>query len=286
MKKESLEKIMKVVFTLAALTSILALLLICVFIFSEGLPFIGRYGLGNFLLGRDWKPTNTPASYGILPMILGSVYITLGAVALGVPIGILTATYLAKFTSPRLYKFLKPAINLMAGIPSIIYGFFALSFIVPLVRSIFGGSGMNIISGSLLLAIMILPTVISISESAIRTVPSAYYEGSIALGASHEEAVVSVVLPAAKSGIISSVILAIGRAIGETMAVILVTGNQARMPAGITRGVRTLTSNIVIEMAYAADMHREALIATAAVLFIFILAINALFVVVKRRALN
>lgn len=285
MKKESLEKIMKIVFTLAAMTSILALLLICVFIFSEGLPFIGEYGLGNFILGRDWKPGNTPASYGILPMILGSVYITLGAVAIGVPIGILTATYLAKFTSARLYRFLKPAINLMAGIPSIIYGFFALSFIVPLVRSIFGGSGMNIISGSLLLGIMILPTVISISESAIRTVPSAYYEGSIALGASHEKAVMSVVLPAAKSGIISSVILAVGRAIGETMAVILVTGNQARMPAGITKGVRTLTSNIVIEMAYAADVHREALIATAAVLFIFILFINALFVIVKRRAL-
>lgn len=285
MKKKSLEKIMKVVFTLAAMTSILALLLICVFIFSEGLPFIGEYGLGNFILGRDWKPSNTPASYGILPMILGSVYITLGAVVIGVPIGILTATYLAKFTSARLYKFLKPAINLMAGIPSIIYGFFALSFIVPLVRSIFGGSGMNIISGSLLLAIMILPTVIAISESAIRTVPSAYYEGSIALGASHEKAVISVVLPAARSGIISSVILAVGRAIGETMAVILVTGNQARMPAGITKGVRTLTSNIVIEMAYAADMHREALIATAAVLFIFILFINALFVIVKRRAL-
>ncbi len=285
MKKKSLEKIMKVVFTLAAMTSILALLLICVFIFSEGLPFIGEYGLGNFILGRDWKPSNTPASYGILPMILGSVYITLGAVVIGVPIGILTATYLAKFTSARFYKFLKPAINLMAGIPSIIYGFFALSFIVPLVRSIFGGSGMNIISGSLLLAIMILPTVIAISESAIRTVPSAYYEGSIALGASHEKAVISVVLPAARSGIISSVILAVGRAIGETMAVILVTGNQARMPAGITKGVRTLTSNIVIEMAYAADMHREALIATAAVLFIFILFINALFVIVKRRAL-
>lgn len=286
MKKETLEKIMKFVFGLAAMTSILALLLICLFIFSEGLPFIREYGLRNFLLGRDWKPSNTPASYGILPMIMGSIYITLGAVVLGVPIGVLTATYLAKFTSGKLYRFLKPAINLMAGIPSIIYGFFALSFIVPLVRSIFGGSGMNIISGSLLLAIMILPTVISISESAIRTVPAGYYEGSIALGASHEKTVMSVVLPAARSGILSSVILAVGRAIGETMAVILVTGNQARMPAGITKGVRTLTSNIVIEMAYAADVHREALIATAAVLFIFILFINALFTIVKRRALN
>lgn len=286
MKRKSLEKSMKFIFILSAMTSILALILISVFIFSEGIPFIKGYGLRNFLLGTEWKPSNNPPSYGILPMILGSVYITLGAIIIGVPIGILTATYLAKFSNEKLNKFLKPCINLMAGIPSIIYGFFALTLIVPFIRNVFGGTGMNIITASILLGIMILPTIIGISESAIRAVPETYYEGSIALGASHERTVMSVILPTAKSGIISSVILGIGRAIGETMAVILVTGNQARMPAGITKGVRTLTTNIVIEMAYAAETHREALIATALVLFVFILIINGMFLLVKRRSLD
>ncbi len=286
MKRKSFEGFMKFIFTLSAMTSILAIILICVFIFSEGLPFIKEYGLRNFLLGTQWKPSNTPPSYGILPMILGSLYITLGAIIIGVPIGVLTATYLAKFSNERLHKFLKASINLMAGIPSIIYGFFALTLIVPFIRSIFGGTGMNIITASMLLGIMILPTIIGISEASINAVPEAYYEGSIALGASHERSVMAVVLPTAKSGIISSVILGVGRAIGETMAVILVAGNQPRMPAGITKGVRTLTSNIVMDMAYAADTHREALIATALVLFVFILIINGIFLIVKRRALN
>lgn len=286
MKKKTFEGFMKYVFILSAMTSILAIILICVFIFSEGLPFIKEYGLKNFLLGTNWKPSNTPPSYGILPMILGSLYITLGAIIIGVPIGVLTATYLAKFSTKRLYKFLKPSINLMAGIPSIIYGFFALTLIVPLIRNIFGGTGMNIVTASILLGIMILPTIISISESSINAVPESYYEGSMALGASHERSVIAVVLPTAKSGIISSIILGIGRAIGETMAVILVAGNQPRMPAGITKGVRTLTTNIVMEMSYAADTHREALIATAVVLFVFILIINGIFLIVKRRALN
>lgn len=277
---------MKLIFTLCAMTSILAIVLICVFIFSEGLPFIREYGLRNFLFGNQWKPSNKPAVYGILPMILGSLYITLGALIIGVPIGVLTATYLAKFSSGSLYKFLKPCVNLMVGIPSIIYGFFALTLIVPLVRNVFGGTGMNMITASMLLGIMILPTIISISEASIKAVPEAYYEGSIALGATHERSIMSVVLPTAKSGIISSIILGVGRAIGETMAVILVTGNQPRMPAGLTKGVRTLTTNIVIEMAYAAGAHRQALIATALVLFIFILIINGIFLVIKRRALN
>jgi phosphate transport system permease protein len=219
-------------------------------------------------------------------MILGSLYVTIGAIIIGVPIGVLTATYLAEFSNKRLYRFLKPSINLMAGIPSIVYGFFALTALVPLIRDLFGGTGMNIISASILLGIMILPTIIGISEAAIRAVPKNYYEGSIALGASHERSVISIVLPAAKSGIISSIILAIGRAIGETMAVILVAGNQARIPQGITKGVRTLTTNIVMDMSYAAETHREALIATAVVLFIFILIINGLFFIVKRRTLN
>jgi len=286
MKSKHLESFMKGVFLISAIMSIIAIIFICIFIFAGGIPFIQEYGLKNFLLGTEWKPSNTPASFGILPMILGSFYVTLGAIIIGVPIGVLTAIYLAKFCNKKLYKVLKPGINLMAGIPSIVYGFFALIVIVPIIRDIFGGTGMNILTASILLGIMILPTIISMSEAALRAVPDSYYEGSIALGASHEKAIMSVVVPAAGSGILSSIILGIGRAIGETMAVILVAGNQARIPQGLTKGVRTLTTNIVIEMAYAADQHREALIATAAVLFIFILIINGSFLIVKRRSKN
>lgn len=286
MKSKSIENFMKIVFFISATMSIIAIVLICIFIFAGGIPFIQKYGLKNFLLGTEWKPNNTPSSFGILPMILGSIYVTIGAIIIGVPIGILTATYLAKFCNKKIYKFLKPSINLMAGIPSIVYGFFALVVIVPIIRNIFGGTGMNIITASILLGIMILPTIINISEASIRAVPRNYYEGSIALGASHEKSIMSIVLPAAKSGILSSIILGIGRAIGETMAVILVAGNQARMPAGLAKGIRTLTTNIVIEMAYAADEHRQALIATATILFAFILIINGVFLTVKRRTNN
>lgn len=283
MNSKFLENFMRIIFFISATVSIISIILICVFIFAGGIPFLKEYGFKNFFFGVDWKPNDIPPSYGILPMILGSIYVTFGAIIIGVPIGVLTATYLAKFCNKKIYKFLKPSINLMAGIPSIIYGFFALVVIVPIVRNIFGGTGMSILTASILLGIMILPTIINISEAAIRAVPKNYYEGSIALGASHEQSVVSVVLPAAKSGILSSIILGIGRAIGETMAVILVAGNQARIPSGITEGVRTLTANIVIEMAYAADEHRQALIATATILFAFILIINGLFLLVKRR---
>lgn len=286
MKCKFMEDFMKGIFLVCAIVSIIAILLICIFIFAGSIPFIKEYGFKNFLLGTIWKPSNNPQTFGILPMILGSICVTLGSMVIGVPIGLLTAIYLAEFSNKKLYKFLKSGINLMAGIPSIVYGFFALVVIVPLIRDIFGGTGMNIITASILLGIMILPTVISISEAAIRAVPKSYYEGSIALGATHERSVFSVVLPAAKSGILSSIILAIGRAIGETMAVILVAGNQARIPSGLTKGVRTLTTNIVIEMSYATDKHREALIATAAVLFLFILAINSIFLIVKRRTNN
>lgn len=285
MKSKTFEGFMKGVFLAASTTSIIAILLIIYFIFSGGLPFIIEYGPLNFLFGTEWKPTSTPASFGILPMILGSIVITIGAVILGVPIGVLTATYLAKFSNARLYTFMKPLVNLMAGIPSIIYGFFALQVIVPLMKDLVGGTGMNIITASILLGIMILPTIIGLSESSIRSVPDEYYEGSVALGATHERSVMTVVLPSAKSGILSSMILGIGRAIGETMAVILVAGNQTRIPDSITQGVRTMTTNIVMEMGYASGQHREALIATAVVLFIFILIINGLFMVVKRRAI-
>ena len=248
------EKIMEIVFFITACVSILSLILICVFMFANGVPAIREIGLMKFLLGRDWSPSNIPPSFGIFPMILGSLYVTGGAILLGVPIGILTAIYLAKFCPEKHHKFLKSAVNLMAGIPSIVYGFFGLIVLVPVTREIFGGTGNSILTASILLAIMILPTIISLSESAIRAVPEDYYEGAIALGATHERAVIFAMLPAAKSGVMSSIVLGIGRAIGETMAVVMVAGNQARMPNGILKGVRTLTSNIVIEMGYAADL--------------------------------
>ena len=277
------EKIMEIVFFITACVSILSLILICIFMFANGVPAIREIGLMKFLLGRDWSPSNIPPSFGIFPMILGSLYVTGGAILLGVPIGILTAIYLAKFCPEKHHKFLKSAVNLMAGIPSIVYGFFGLIVLVPVTREIFGGTGNSILTASILLAIMILPTIISLSESAIRAVPEDYYEGAIALGATHERAVIFAMLPAAKSGVMSSIVLGIGRAIGETMAVVMVAGNQARMPNGILKGVRTLTSNIVIEMGYAADLHREALIGTGVVLFVFILIINGLFSVLKRK---
>jgi phosphate transport system permease protein len=216
-------------------------------------------------------------------MIVGSIYITAGAIIFGVPVGILTAVYMAEFCSGIMYKILKPAIELLAGIPSVVYGFFGMVAIVPLIRELFGGNGSSILAASVLLGIMILPTIIAISESAIRAVPRSYYEGSLALGASHERSVFFAMLPAAKSGVLASVILGVGRAIGETMAVIMVAGNQARMPVDILRGARTLTANIVIEMGYAAELHREALIATGVVLFVFILIINMSFSLLKRR---
>jgi phosphate transport system permease protein len=275
------ETIMKGVFLLAACTSILAVILICIFLFANGVPAIGKIGALRFLLGQEWRPSND--IYGILPMILGSIYITAGAVVLGVPVGILTSVFLARFCPHAVYRFLKPTVELLAGIPSVVYGFFGLVVLVPLVRNLFGGNGSSMLTASILLGIMILPTIIGVSEAALRAVPENYYEGGLALGASHERSVFFTLLPAAKSGILAGVILGIGRAIGETMAVIMVAGNQARMPAGLLKGIRSLTANIVIEMGYAADLHREALIATAVVLFVFILIINLSFSLVKRR---
>ena len=271
---------MQAVFFLAACASILAVGLICVFLFANGLPAIGKIGIFQFLLGKTWQPSN--GQYGILPMILGSIYVTAGALIVGVPIGILTAIFMAKFCPKGIYKILKPAVGLLAGIPSVIYGFFGLVLIVPLIRQIFPDSkGTSMLAASLLLGIMVLPTIIEVSESAIRAVPESYYEGGLALGASHERSVFFATVPAAKSGILAGVILGIGRVIGETMAVIMVAGNQPRMPSGLLKGVRTLTANIVMEMGYAADLHRESLIATAVVLFVFILLINLLFSVMK-----
>ena len=276
------EQLMHMVFLLSACVSILCVAMICVFLFANGIPAIGKIGVFQFLAGEKWKPGND--LYGILPMILGSIYVTAGAVIIGVPIGILTAVFMSKFCPRHIYKVVKPAIDLLAGIPSVVYGFFGMVVIVPVVSQLFGGSGKSMLTASILLGIMILPTIIGVSESAINAVPSSYYEGSLALGASHERSVVFATLPAAKSGILAGVILGVGRAIGETMAVIMVAGNQARMPKGILQGVRTMTANIVLEMGYATDLHREALIATAVVLFVFILIINLSFSIISRKA--
>lgn len=277
------ETFMKWVFTICAFISVVSIILIFYFIFKNALPFLNEYGVMNFITGTSWRPTASEPQFGILPMIVGSVAVTLGAVIIGVPIGVLTAIFMAFFCPDKLYKIAKPAINLMAAIPSIVYGFFALQIFVPISRKIFGGTGMNIATASLLLGIMILPTIIGMSESSLRAIPKTYYEGSIGLGATHERSVMNVVVPAASSGILSSIILGIGRAIGETMAVVLVTGNQPTIPKGIGKGVRTLTTNIVLEMGYAHGEHREALIATALVLFVFILIINGIFMYIKAK---
>ena len=281
MRKYS-EKIMKIVFLTAACVSILAVILICVFLFASGVPAIREIGVSDFLLGGSWKPSQ--GLYGVFPMIVGSIYVTAGAVVVGVPIGLLCAVFMARYCPAGLYRILKPAVDLLAGIPSIVYGFFGLMVIVPMVQNMFGGSGKSLLTASVLLGIMILPTIISVAESNIRAVPEQYYEGSLALGATKERSVFRAVLPAAKRGIMAGIILGIGRAIGETMAVVMVCGNQAIMPRGITEGVRTLTANIVLEMGYASGLHREALIATAVVLFVFILIINLSFMALKRRA--
>ena len=274
------ETTMRIVFMLCACVSIISVILICVCLISNGIPTMGKIGFADFLLGKRWKPLED--LYGILPMIIGSIYVTAGAIIIGVPIGVLCAVFLARFCPKSLYKIFKPAVDLLAGIPSIVYGFFGLVVIVPAMQNLFGGSGKSVLTASVMLGIMILPTIISVSEAAIRAVPESYYEGALALGATHERSIYRTVLPAAKSGITAGVILGIGRAIGEAMAVNMVAGNQAIIPTSIFSGVRTLTSNIVLEMGYAADLHREALIATSVVLFVFILIINLLFSLVKK----
>ena len=280
-KNKLKEQVMHIVFLLSACISILAVALICIFIFINGIPAMAEIGVFKFLSGTVWKPSSN--IYGIFPMILGSLYVTAGAIVIGVPIGILTAVFLAHFCPQKLYRILKPIIDLLAGIPSVVFGFFGLMVILPLIRNYLGGSGSSMLAASIVLGIMILPTVIGYPRLQYGRLES-YYEGALALGATHERSIFFTVLPAAKSGILAGVILGIGRAIGETMAVVMVAGNQAIIPSGLLKGLRTLTANIVLEMGYAADLHRGALIATAVVLFVFILIINLTFSVIKRRS--
>ncbi len=271
---------MKGLFTVAACVSIVAVFIICIFMFANGLPAIMEIGPLNFLTGIEWRPNND--IYGILPMIVGSVLTTIGALIIGAPIGILSAVFLAFYCPKKIYPVLKSGVQLLAGIPSVVYGFFGLMVLVPFVREVFGGRGLSVLTASVLLGMMILPTIISVSESSIRAVNTSYYEGSVGLGATHERSIFRCVLPACKSGIMTGVVLGLGRAIGETMAVIMVAGNQAAIPKALTDGVRTMTTNIVMEMGYAVDLHRQALIGTAVVLFIFILIINFLLAILKR----
>lgn len=271
---------MKGLFTVAACVSIVAVFIICIFMFANGLPAIMEIGPLNFLTGIEWRPNND--IYGILPMIVGSVLTTIGALIIGAPIGILSAVFLAFYCPKKIYPVLKSGVQLLAGIPSVVYGFFGLMVLVPFVREVFGGRGLSVLTASVLLGMMILPTIISVSESSIRAVNTSYYEGSVGLGTTHERSIFRCVLPACKSGIMTGVVLGLGRAIGETMAVIMVAGNQAAIPKALTDGVRTMTTNIVMEMGYAVDLHRQALIGTAVVLFIFILIINFLLAILKR----
>lgn len=272
---------MRILFLLCACVSILSVALICIFLFSQGLPTIAEIGVFRFLFGTDWRPTQ--GQFGILPMIVGSIYVTVGAILIGVPLGLLSALFLAKFCPRRLYNLLMPAVRLLAGIPSVIYGFFGLTVLVPTLQALFGGSGKNILTASVLLGIMILPTVIAVSVSAFEAVPNSYFEGSLALGATRERSVCCVTLPAAASGVSAGIILGIGRAMGEALAVSMIAGNQPVIPNSLLSGVRTLTANIVVEMGYAEGRHKDALIATAVILFVLILCINLAFSHLKRK---
>ena len=264
------ETIMKLVFLIAACCSVLAVALICIFLFMNGVPAIFKIGLLKFLTGTVWKPGN-------------NIFCVTGlAILMGVPVAILTSVFLSRYCPKKFYGICKSGINLMAGIPSIVYGFFGLVVIVPLMAQLTGKNGNTMLTASILLAVMILPTVVGVTESAITSVPESYYEASLGLGATHSQSVFFAVVPAAKSGILAGIVLGIGRAIGETMAVIMIAGNQPRMPKGITEGLRTMTANIVLEMGYASGLHREALIATGVVLFVFILLLNFCVALLKR----
>lgn len=276
MKKEGLYKFL---FATAALISVLAVLVIALFLFGSAFPTIRKIGFVKFLFGKQWKPGSD--IYGIFPMIVGSFYVTGLSILMGVPLGLFTSLYMTYFAPKKLYRIMKPAVELLSGIPSIIYGFFGLMVLVPIMRSIFG-NGKSILTASLLLSFMILPTIITVSESSLRALDKSLLEGALALGDSKERAVFRVMVPAASSGVMSSIILGIGRSIGETMAVVMVAGNQPRVPSGLLDGVRTMTANIVLEMGYATDLHREALIATGAVLFVFVLILNISFSLLRK----
>jgi phosphate transport system permease protein len=266
------EKLSGRIFLALAFSSISALLFITIFIISQGLPIIREAGLGNFF-GMSWAPGHD--EFGITPMIIGTIAVTLGAAVIGVPFGICCAIFLSEFAPKRMSIIFRPAIQLLAGIPSVVYGFWGMLFIVPFIRTFLGGPGLSILAASVILGIMILPTIISITEVSILALPRQYKEGALALGMTHWQSIWSVILPSAKSGIVAAVILGLGRAVGETMAVIMVVGNAVAVPSSILDPVRTLTTNIGIEMGYASGPHQQALFATGVVLFVIIMTLNA-----------
>ncbi|MBE7722581.1 phosphate ABC transporter permease subunit PstC [Lacrimispora indolis] len=267
------EKLSERVFLLIALSTLSVLALITVFIFIKGIPIIAEVGIINFVFGMKWAPSQ--GAYGIFPMIVGSVSVTLGAAILGVPIAICCSIFLAEFAPAKLRNIFRPAIQLLAAIPSVVYGFWGVLFVVPMIRNYLGGPGLSILAGSIILGIMILPTIISITEVSLLALPRHYKDGALALGLTHWQTICSLLLPAAKSGIVAAVILGLGRAIGETMAVIMVLGNAVALPESVLDPVRTLTTNIGIEMGYASGEHQQALFATGIVLFVIIMILNA-----------
>lgn len=277
------ERFGEILFLISAAMSVILIFLIIFFIFRSGIDFVSKYGLVPFITGKKWAPTANPASFGILPMIVGSLIVTALSTLIALPFGLAVSIFMAYYAD-KSYNFLKSLINLLAAIPSVVYGFFAMVVLAPRIGKIFHTSQYNMLTASILLSIMILPTMVNISENSLRQVPKVFYTGSLALGATKEETIHHVMLPYAKSGIFSSIILAIGRAIGETMAVYLVVGNQPRMPGSVLDGARTLTTNIVLEMGYASGMHRESLIATGMVLFFFILIINIIFNIIRSKS--
>jgi phosphate transport system permease protein len=276
-KEKAIEKIL----LLIALSSISILALIAFFIFGEGLPLIWKVGPSSFLLGERWVPSQT--EFGILPMIVGSALVTLGALLLGIPLGLACAIFLCEWTPPWASLILRPTIQVLAGIPSVIYGFWGLVILVPLIRNFLGGPGLSILSGSLILSVMILPTIISISEDSLKALPPNYKAGALSLGATHWQTIWRVLVPAARSGIVTSIILGMGRALGETMAMIMILGNAVKMPSSFLDSARTLTTNIGIEMGYASGDHRQALFATGVILFFIIMVLNTLAILLSRR---
>ena len=268
------DRLVRLALFVVALSAVSILLVITVFIIGQGTPIMFKYGLKSFLAGKDWYPSEK--AFGLLPMIVGSLYVTAGALVIGVPFGLACAIVLTEFSSRRVRRVIKPVIELLAGIPSVVYGFMGVIILVPFIRRTFGGPGLSILAASIVLGIMILPTIISISVDSLQAVPPSYREGSIALGATRWQTVKMVLFPAARSGIIASIILGMGRAIGETMATIMIAGNAAEIPRSLLAPVRTLTSNIALEMSYATGEHREALFATGVILFVIIMVLNTI----------
>ena len=280
-KLERTDRLVRLALLVVAFSAVSILGVITIFMFEQGTPIMFRYGLKSFLAGADWYPTERV--FGLWPMIVGSLYVTLGAMVIGVPFGLACAVVLTEFSSKRVRSVIKPVIELLAGIPSVVYGFIGVVILVPFIRETFGGPGLSVLAASIILGIMILPTIISISVDSIQAIPLSYREGSVALGATKWQTVRMVLLPAARSGIIASIILGMGRAIGETMAVIMIAGNAASVPGSVLDPVRTLTSNIALEMGYASGEHRQALFATGVILFIIIMILNTVANVTSSR---